>query len=35
MPATVKFQLSFETLIEAIFSLDLEEKQQLKGIVEQ
>ncbi len=35
MPATVKLQLSFETLIEAISSLDLEEKQQLQEIIEQ
>ena len=35
MPATVKLQLSFETLIEVISPLELEEKQQLKGIIEQ
>jgi hypothetical protein len=35
MPATVRLQLSLETLIEVISSLDLEEKQQLKGIIEQ
>jgi hypothetical protein len=35
MPATVRLQLSLETLVEVISSLDLEEKQQLQGIIEQ
>jgi hypothetical protein len=35
MPATVRLKLSLETLIEVISSLDLEEKQQLQGIIEQ
>ncbi|WP_414620287.1 hypothetical protein [Calothrix sp. CCY 0018] len=35
MPAIVKLQLSLETLVEAISSLDLEEKCQLKEIIEQ
>jgi hypothetical protein len=35
MPGTVKLQLSIETLIEVISSLDLEEKQQLQEVIEQ
>jgi regulator of replication initiation timing len=35
MPATVRLQLSLETLVEVISSLDLEEKQQLREIIEQ
>jgi hypothetical protein len=35
MPATVKLQLSFSSLVEAISSLDLTEKQQLQDIIEQ
>jgi hypothetical protein len=35
MPATVRLQLSIETLIEVISSLDLEEKQQLREVIEQ
>ena len=35
MPAIVKLQLSIETLVEAISSLNLEEKCQLKEIIEQ
>lgn len=34
MPATVKLQISFETLVEAIATLDLENKQQLLEILE-
>ena len=35
MPATVKLQLSLETLIEAITSLDLKEKCRLREVIEQ
>ncbi|MBV6622055.1 MAG: hypothetical protein KI793_03725 [Rivularia sp. (in: Bacteria)] len=35
MPAIVKLQLTLETLVEAISSLDLEEKCQLQKIIEQ
>ncbi len=35
MPAIVKLQLSLETLVEAISSLNLEEKCQLQEIIEQ
>lgn len=35
MPAIVKLQLSFESLVEAISSLDLEEKRQLQEVIEQ
>ena len=35
MPATVKLQLSLESLVEAIASLDLEEKRQLLQTLEQ
>lgn len=35
MPATVNVQLSLESLVEAITSLDLPEKQQLLEILEQ
>lgn len=35
MPATVSVQLSLESLVEAITSLDLPEKQQLLEILEQ
>lgn len=35
MPAIVKLQLSFESLVEAISSLDLEEKHQLQEVIEQ
>ncbi len=35
MPAIVKLQLSIETLVEAISSLNLEEKCQLQEIIEQ
>ena len=35
MPATVKLQLSLETLAEAISSLDLTEKHQLQELIEQ
>lgn len=35
MPAIVKLQLSLKALAEAISSLDLEEKMQLKEIIEQ
>lgn len=35
MPAIVKLQLSLETLAEAISSLDLTEKRQLKELIEQ
>lgn len=35
MPATVKLQLSLETLIEAITSLDLKEKRRLREVIEQ
>ena len=35
MPATVKLQLSLETLIEAITSLDLQEKCRLREVIEQ
>jgi Zn-dependent M16 (insulinase) family peptidase len=34
MSATVKLQISFETLVEAIATLDLENKQQLLEILE-
>ncbi len=34
MPATVKLQISFEALVEAIATLDLENKQQLLEILE-
>ncbi|MGK7895571.1 MAG: hypothetical protein AB4372_18645 [Xenococcus sp. (in: cyanobacteria)] len=35
MPATIKLQLSLETLIEAITSLDLQEKCRLREVIEQ
>ncbi len=35
MPAIVKLQLSLETLVEAISSLNLEKKCQLQEIIEQ
>ncbi len=35
MPAIVKLQLTIETLVEAISSLNLEEKCQLQEIIEQ
>jgi hypothetical protein len=35
MPATLKLQLSLETLIEAITSLDLTEKCHLREVIEQ
>ena len=35
MPAIVKLQLSLETLIEAITSLDLQEKCRLREVIEQ
>jgi len=35
MSATVKLQISFETLVEAITSLNLPEKQQLLEVLEQ
>lgn len=35
MPATVKLQISLESLVEAITSLDLPEKQQLLEVLEQ
>lgn len=35
MPATIKLQLSLETLIEAITSLDLQEKSYLREVIEQ
>lgn len=35
MPATIKLQLSLETLIEAITSLDLKEKSRLREVIEQ
>ena len=35
MPATVKLQLSLESLVEAITSLNLPEKQQLLEVLEQ
>jgi hypothetical protein len=35
MPARVKLQLSLETLIEAITSLDLKEKCRLREVIEQ
>lgn len=35
MPAIVKLQLSLETLVQAISSLDLEEKYQLQEVIEQ
>jgi Zn-dependent M16 (insulinase) family peptidase len=35
MSATVQLQLSFNSLVEAVSSLDLTEKQQLQEIIEQ
>ncbi len=35
MPAIIKLQLSLDTLLEAISSLDLEEKRQLQEMIEQ
>ncbi len=35
MPAFIKLQLSLDTLVEAISSLDLEEKRQLQEMIEQ
>lgn len=35
MPAIIKLQLSLDTLLQAISSLNLEEKRQLQEIIEQ
>lgn len=35
MPAIIKLQLSLDTLLEAISSLNLEEKRQLQELIEQ
>lgn len=35
MPAIIKLQLSLDKLVEAISSLDLEEKRQLQEMIEQ